>query len=258
MATEDEALIDSFWEARQRGDYFPAAWFDRLTLDQAYRIQLGLIVRRRALGERQIGWKVGLTSAAIQQQFGFHEPVFGCILETTPSGHVFGPDDLIGGGFENELCMRLGRDLSGDITLDEARAAVDEVYPSLEIIETRGPFTAQIALALADNAQQKTVVLGSATKLPMDLTAMEARVSVNGETVATGTGDAVLGNPLNSVVWLAGKVGQYGRVLKAGEIIMTGSFTRQFRITPGDRIRTEFSGVGAVETAMRRQDSGTG
>ena len=54
--------------------------------------------------------------------------------------------------------MRLGRDLSGTISLQEARAAFD--------IETRGPFTAQIALALADNAQQKTVVLGAPVKLP--------------------------------------------------------------------------------------------
>jgi 2-keto-4-pentenoate hydratase len=248
----DDNLIDIFWEARGRGEYFPAAWFDKLTLDQAYRIQLGLIARRAATGERQIGWKVGLTAPAMQQQFGFHEPVFGCILETTPSGHVFAPGDLIGGGFENELCMRLGRDLSGTITLDEARAAVDVVYPSLEIIETRGPFTAQIALALADNAQQKTVVLGAPVALPQDLTGIEARVLINGQVVATGTGDAVLGNPLNSLVWLAGKVGQYGRVLKAGEIIMTGSFTRQFPIAPGDEIRTEFAGVGAVETRMTR------
>jgi 2-keto-4-pentenoate hydratase len=75
-------------------------------------------------------------------------------------------------------------------------------------------------------------------------------VSINGETVATGTGDAVLGNPLNSIVWLAGKLGAYGRGLKAGEIVMTGSFTRQFPIAAGDRIETMFSGLGAVRTAM--------
>ena len=250
MAQDDQALIDRFWDARGRGEYFPRAYYDTLTLDQAYRVQLGLIARRAAAGERQIGWKVGLTSKAIQQQFGFHEPVFGCILETTPSGHVFAPGDLISPGFENELCMRLGHDLSGEITLDQARAAIDVVYPSLEIIETRGPFTEQIALALADNAQQKTVILGAPVPLPAILETIEARISINGAVVATGTGDAVLGNPLNSVVWLAAKVGQYGRVLKAGEIIMTGSFTRQFPIQPGDSIRADFSGVGAVATSM--------
>jgi 2-keto-4-pentenoate hydratase len=244
------AAIDSFWAARARGEWFPAAWHDKLTTDQAYQILFGLMTRRLAAGERQIGWKVGLTSKAIQQQFNVHEPVFGCILESRPSGHVFAPGDLISPGFENELCLRLGKDLSGSISQDEAHDAIDVIYPSLEIIETRGDLTRQLALALADNAQQKTVILGPAMKPPARLDAIEVRVSINGQTAATGTGDAVLGNPLNSLVWLAAKLGEFGRSLKAGEIIMSGSFTRQFPINPGDTIRAEFSEVGAVETSM--------
>ena len=73
---------------------------------------------------------------------------------------------------------------------------------------------------------------------------------INGTIAGSGTGDAVLGNPLNSVIWLAAKLAQYGRSLKAGEIIMSGSFTRQFPIHPGDTIRAEFSRVGSVETSM--------
>ena len=252
MTTTNDSLIEAFWQARQHGVYFPPAYFGKLTIEQSYAIQLGLIERRRAAGERQIGWKVGLTSPAIQQQFGFHEPVFGCVLDSQPSGHVFAPTELIAPGFENELCMRLRVDLSGTVTVDQARAAIDVVYPALEIIETRGPFTEQIALALADNAQQKTVILGSPSALPADLTAIEAHVSINGQPVATGTGHAVLGNPLNSIVWLASKLGLYGRGLKAGEIVMTGSFTRQFPIAPGDKIETVFSGLGAVATEMSR------
>ena len=244
------SLIDDFWSARQRGEFFPAAYFDTLSIPQAYRLQLGLIDRRVAAGETHIGWKVGLTSAAIQQQFGFHEPVFGCILDTVPSGHVFRPGELIQPGFENELCMRIGRDLPASITLDEARAAVDAVYPSLEIIETRGPFTAQIALALADNAQQKTVVRGAPVPLPADLERIEAVVTVNGQEAGRGLGSAVLGNPLHSVVWLAKKLAEFGRHIAAGDIIMTGSFTRQFPLAPGDRVHVRFSGIGDVETSM--------
>jgi len=243
-------LIEDFWQARLRGEFFPPAYYGKLSIDQAYAIQLGLIERRCAAGERQIGWKVGLTAPAIQQQFGFHEPVFGCVLDSKPSGHVFAAGELIAPGFENELCMRLRIDLSGTIDLEQARAAIDVVYPSLEIIETRGPFTEQIALALADNAQQKTVILSAPSALPADLAAIEALVSINGVSVATGTGDAVLGNPLNSIVWLAGKLGACGRRLKAGEIVMTGSFTRQFPITAGDTIETVFSGLGTVRTSM--------
>jgi len=249
--TEDiSRLIDVFWDARGRGEFFPRAYHDRLSIDDAYRIQLGLIDRRVAAGERRIGWKVGLTATAIQQQFDVHEPVFGCILDSLPSGHAFAADALIAPGFENELCMRLGRDLTGTITVEQARAAVSMVYPSLEIIETRGNLTTQLALALADNAQQKTVILGAPVPLPAALESIEARVLINGVVAGTGLGSAVLGNPLNSIVWLSGKLAEFGLGLKAGDIIMTGSFTRQFPISPGDAIRTEFSGIGAVEVSM--------
>ena len=246
----DQATVDAFWDARQRGEFFPTAFFDKLSIEQAYDVQLALIDRRVAAGEKHIGWKVGLTSVAIQQQFAVHEPVFGCILNTVPSGHVFAPADTIQPGFENELCMRIARDLPATVSLDEARAAVDAVYPSLEIIETRGPFTAQLALALADNAQQKAVVRGAPVALPAALESIEAVVTVNGQEVGRGLGSAVLGNPLHSIVWLAKKLAERGRHIRAGDIVMTGSFTRQFPIAPGDRIHVAFSGIGDVETAM--------
>ena len=99
----DQATVDAFWDARQRGEFFPTAFFDKLSIEQAYDVQLALIDRRVAAGEKHIGWKVGLTSVAIQQQFAVHEPVFGCILNTVPSGHVFAPADTIQPGFENGI-----------------------------------------------------------------------------------------------------------------------------------------------------------
>src|SRR5438128_12646065 len=112
MSIDLATAVEDFWAARGRGEFFPQAYADRLTLDEAYRIQLALIERRCAQGERQIGWKVGLTSKAIQQQFGFHEPCFGCILETRPSSHVFAAGELNRPGLETELCVRLGRPLA--------------------------------------------------------------------------------------------------------------------------------------------------
>jgi 2-keto-4-pentenoate hydratase len=77
-----------------------------------------------------------------------------------------------------------------------------------------------------------------------------ARVQLNGHEVATGLGSAVLGNPLNSVAWLAGKLDEYGRRLRPGDIIMTGSFVRQFPLSPGDVAVAEFSGIGSVEVRI--------
>ncbi len=251
MAFDLTAAVESFWQARERGEYFPTAWFDKLSLDEAYAIQLALIDRRVALGEQQIGWKVGLTAEPIQEQFGFHEPVFGCILERVPSGASLRVAELIVPGFESELCLRMGAPLSGDVTMAQARAAVAGVHPALEIIETRGDLTAQIAIAMADNAQQKTVVLGDAIPLgEMQLDQVACKVAMNDAVVAEGTGAAVLGNPLHSVIWLAGKLKQFGRGIQTGDIIMTGSFVRQFPLAAGDRVRVDYTGVGTVEVAV--------
>jgi len=247
--------VDEFWTARGRGVYFPPGWHDRLDLDDAYRIQLALVGRRCTAGIAHIGWKVGLTARAIQEQFKVHEPVFGCLLSEgrSESGHRFRYDDLIAPGFENEICVVLGRDLVGaKLGVDDVARAVDRCHPALEIIETRGDFTRQLALALADNAQQKFFVLGAPVRLSeaLDLSRIGARVSVNGAEVGAGSGEAVLGHPLRSVAWLAGKLAPYGQRLRAGDHIMTGSFTRQFPIARGDHVRTDFEGVGVVEAVF--------
>jgi 2-keto-4-pentenoate hydratase len=250
-----ERTLDAFWQDWQRGVHFPAAWRDRLDLEDAYRVQLGLTARRCTGGVTQVGWKVGLTAKAIQDQFDVHEPVFGCLLSEgrMATGHVFRSDELSTPGFENEVCVVLSRALDGaGLSVDDVRSAVERCHPALEIIEKRGDLTGQLALALADNAEQKAFVLGPPVPLTadLDLSAIGVRVTINGAEVATGRGDAVLGNPLRSVAWLAGKLAAYGRGLRAGDHIMTGSFTRQFLIARGDRIRTEFERLGAVEAAF--------
>ncbi len=247
--------VRDFAAGRERGEHFPRAWFDRLSLDDAFRIQLALIAERRNQpGQRRVGWKVGLTAKAIQEQFHVHEPVFGCLLAEgrKPSGHVFRAAELIAPGFENEVLIELARDVPAGADFATVAASIATLAPALEIIETRGDFTKQLAVALADNAQQKAFVVG--TPVPAaaiaDLTRVTARVRINGKEVASGTGDAVLGHPFNSVVWLAGKLTQYGEVLRAGDVIMSGSFTRQFPLAAGDSVETVFEGLGTVTTSV--------
>jgi 2-keto-4-pentenoate hydratase len=251
---EIDDAVGEFAAARERGEYFPRAWAGRLTLDDAYRIQLAIVRRRGGAGAHRLGWKVGLTAAAIQQQFGVHEPVFGCLLAEglRQSGDSFYYDDLIAPGFENELCVVLSRDLRPGTTFDDVAAAVDRVHPAFEIIETRGDFTRELALALADNAQQRSFVLGApviAGSLP-DLAAVEVRVQINEVVVAAAAGEAVLGHPYNAVVWLAAKLAQFGEAVRAGDYVMSGSFTRQFPLHRGDRITADFAGIGGVSASF--------
>src|SRR5205085_2514646 len=177
-----------------------------------------------------------------------------CLLEEgrKPSGHALRAAELIQPGFENEVLIELGRDLAPGADRAAVAAAVASLAPALEIIETRGDFTKQLAVALADNAQQKFFVAGTPVR-PSDvgdLTAVTARVRINGSEVATGTGAAVLGHPYNAVAWLAGKLAEFGEGLRAGDVIMSGSFTRQFPLAAGDAVETTFEGLGAVTTRV--------
>jgi 2-keto-4-pentenoate hydratase len=253
-AREIDAAAAQFEAARSRGEYFPGAWADRLEIDDAYRILLALIGRGRGAGSRRIGWKIGLTATAIQEQFGLHEPVFACLLADglVESGHAFHHEELIKPGFENELCIVLGRDLLANTTPCDVPAAVAAVHPAFEIIETRGDLSGQLALAIADNAQQRAFVLGPAVSgdaLP-ELSAVRVRVRINDAEVDTAFGDAVLGHPFNSVAWLAAKLAQFGEQLRAGDYVMSGSFTRQFPLSRGDRITAMFEGIGEVSASF--------
>ena len=150
------------------------------------------------------------------------------------------------------MCVRLGAPLSGGVDAASAFRAIDVLHPAFEIIEVRGDIAGQKALAIADNVAQKGVVLGDPAPFTevLDLAAMECHVVVNGREAAQGWGDAVLGDPVNAVVWLAGKLAGFGLALRAGDMVMTGSITRMLPLSPGDRARAEFAGIGSVEVGI--------
>ena len=251
-----EHTVEAFWQRRQEGVFFPQEWEDTLTIDEACRIQLALLDRYVGQGEVHIGWKVGLTSKAMQDQFRVHEPLFGYLMDSAPNntGMTFDYASLVKPGFENEICMALGAGLVGPgIDVQQALAAVASIRPAMELVETRGPFTEQLALAITDNIQQRGIILGPVTRPlhpDLDLQAVSVRVSVNGTQVAEGTGDAVLGHPVNSLVWLTNKLAEYGRGLRTGDVVMTGSLTRQFNISKGDTITAVFDPLGEVAASF--------
>jgi 2-keto-4-pentenoate hydratase len=228
---------------------------------EAYRVQLGLLDRYVAAGDGHAGWKVGLTAKAMQAQQRVHEPVFGFLLASghRETGATFAFDELIRPGFENELCLTMGRTLNGPgVTLDAARVAVASVAPALEVVERRGDFTADLHLALADNAQQKAFVTGAARALgQLDLAAVTVDVFVNGAHQERASGAEVLETPIASVAWLANKLSEFGRRLEAGMRVMSGSFTRQYPLSAGDRIESRFEPLGAVRAEFQECRSRT-
>ena len=249
-----EAATESIWRHMQAGRHYPVEWGGRLDMRQGYEIQLGILRRRVAAGERHAGWKVGLTAAAMREQHHVHEPCFGFLLESgnVPSGHVFRHADLIQPGFENEICITLGRTLRGPgITFDQARAAVSAIAPALEIVEKRGNFSADLPLTMADNAQQKAFVTGAAIPLgDIDLSRAMVTVSVDDAVRDRASGAEVMGNPINSIAWLANKLAEFGHALEAGQRVISGSFTKQYPLDMPARVRSVFEPVGSVEATF--------
>ena len=102
-----------------------------ITIEDAYSISTIVHKRQVAAGRRLIGHKVGLTSKAMQIQQKVHEPVLGFLLASgeQPSGTRFQFADLINPGFENELCLTVGRTLRGPgVTNDQAQAAISRRF----------------------------------------------------------------------------------------------------------------------------------
>src|SRR5277367_6740649 len=95
-------------------------------------------------------------------------------------------------------------------------------------------------------------LLGAARLAPtdIDITAIDAVLTRNGEVVAKGRSDAVLGNPVTAVAWLARKVESFGVRLRAGDIVLPGSCTRAIDAHPGDNFVAEFDGLGSVRLSF--------
>jgi 2-keto-4-pentenoate hydratase len=247
--------LQTFLRARREGLFFPAEWEGSLTLDEAYRVLVAWERHLESEGQKRIGWKVGLTAKPIQDQFSVHEPVFGFLMDNSPyaSGSAIPFDSLIKPGFENEICVTAGADLAGPgMTVKQARRGIQTIRPAFELIETRGDFIGHAEKVVPDNLQQKGIIIGDEEPFTEDMNLSEValRVIVNGQTVDEGIGSAVLGDPVNSVVWLANRLAEFNLHISAGDLIMTGSFTRQHAISRGDAISASFAGLGEVTASF--------
>lgn len=251
-----EQTIEAIWSSHQAGVHFPEQWIGKLSLDDAYRVQQGILQRKLAAGARQAGWKVGLSAEAVRKMFGAPSPVFGYLLEgnRAPSGHAFKLDQLGQPMVESEVLVILGKDLKGPgVTPEQARAAVKEIAPAFEIIARRGgDMRTDLPLGVADNVMQTAFVVGSPRPLaPAENPGeIRAEVWINGKMAESVLGKDVMDNPLQSVAWLANALPAFGAVLKAGQIILTGTFTKPFPVGRGDHFETRFSGLGSVSASF--------
>lgn len=221
-----------------------------LTIDDAYAISLGFLARRRADGERVVGKKIGVTSKAVQDMLGVHQPDFGFLTNWMQTGEVIDIDAkaLIAPRAEAEIAFMLKDSLAGPgVTAADVIAATDYIAPCFEIVDSRiRDWKIGIVDTVADNASCGVFVLGEAKADPRDhdLPALHVTVTKNGAALSEGYGHAVQGDPAQAVAWLANTLGAYGVTLDAGDVILSGSLVPLEPAAKGDVFAMTLHGVG--------------
>ena len=238
------------------------SWPD-LAIDDAYAIQREWVAIKLSQGRTVRGHKIGLTSRAMQRSSQINEPDTGELLDDMffPDAGQIPIERFIVPRVEIEVAFVLARPLAGGIcTLSDVLTATDYVVPALEIIDariepvdTQTKTTRRVTDTIADNAANAGVVLGGRTVRPtdVDLRGIPGVLYRNSEVEETGVSVAVLNHPANGIAWLANRLARYGSALAAGEVVLSGSFTRPVAVAAGDTINAEFGPLGTVSCQFR-------
>lgn len=232
--------------------------YPEMNMDDAYAVQKGILAHKLQSGRRVIGWKIGLTSKAMQDALKIDIPDSGILFDDMmfEDGAIVGAGRFIQPRIEAEIAFVMKDAISGvEVSKGDVVKATDHVCPSLEILDTRilridpdSGQTRSVVDTISDNAANAGIVLGD-QKHPIDahdLRWVGAIVRRDGEVEETGLGAGVLDDPVESIVWLARRMAQYGQDIKAGDVILSGSFIRPIEARPGAHIEADFGAFGSV------------
>ncbi|WP_347109180.1 fumarylacetoacetate hydrolase family protein [Paenarthrobacter sp. S56] len=223
-----------------------------MTVQDAYEVQAFQLQEHLAAGRILAGRKVGLTSQAMQAQLGVDSPDFGFFFEDMvyPDGAHIPSDKFISPKVEPEFGFLLEQTLQGPgVTYQQALDAVGAVYPAIEIIDSRiADWNIRLVDTVADNASCGAIALGLA---PLDIAAgqlkqIECTLRIDGHPVESGTGQAVMGDPILALVWLANVLGEQGVALEAGQLVLPGSFTKALPVVSDSSATADFGELGSL------------
>ncbi len=222
-----------------------------LTPAEAYAVQDRLREALVARGERVAGWKAGFTNKAAQAAFGTAEPVCAFLLASGvfPSRAEVPAARFVTLVVEAEVCFVMKHDLAGPgVTPARALLAVAGAVPALELVDFRYSGKPAGTDVIADGVYANAIVAGSPMTdvSQLDLAVEGLVYELNGTVVATNAGAEVMGNPLNSLAWIANHLGGRGLGLRAGDLVMSGSVSQLLRPKAGDTVRASFTRLGSV------------
>ncbi len=262
LSTDDiAAAADALYDAeRQRRQITPLTMaLAGMDMDDAYAIQKAWVDRKIADGRKVTGYKIGLTSRAMQLAMKIDTPDFGVLLDDMyfANGADIPAGDFTDPRIEVELAFVLKEPLRGeDVSVADVMAATDYVVPALELIAARSyrvdpdtGYTRNVYDTIADNAANAGYILGNQQIDPatIDLPWAGAMLYLNGEIEETGLAGGVMGHPAHGIRWVCKRFARHGIGLEPGQVILAGSFTRPVVVKPGDNIRADYGPLGTIE-----------
>ena len=229
-----------------------------MTIDDGYAIQRAWVALELADGRVVKGRKIGLTSRAMQLSSQISEPDYAPLMDDMffEQGGDIPIARFIAPRIEVELAFVLGKPLKGPgVTLFDVLGATEYVSPALEIIDARIEQFDRVTKAprkvfdtISDFAANAGIVLGGRPVRPdaVDLRWVGAMLFKNGVIEETGLAAGVLNHPATGVAWLANKIAPHGESLAAGDVVLTGSFTRPTTAVAGDSLHADYGPLGTV------------
>lgn len=262
MLTKEQIqnAADRLYEAEVNRQQIPALTLDypEMGMADAYAVQKQWVDRKVTEGRKVIGYKIGLTSRAMQMSSNIDEPDYGVLLDDMlfEDGATIKAADFLDPRIEAELAFVLKKPLFGEnITIFDVLNATDYVIPSLELIAARclrtdpkTGYTRKVYDTIADNAANAGIVLGGRPIKPTDIDLRWAgsMLYLNGQIEETGLAGGVLGNPLKGICWVCKRFAPHGISLEPGQIILSGSFIRPVPVKAGDTVHADFGSLGGV------------
>ena len=237
--------------------------FPEMTIEDGYRVSRAWVALQLAHGRQVIGHKIGLTSRAMQQASQIDEPDYGTLLDSmlytcTPDQVLdIAYTDFVVPRVEVELAFVLKQDLQGpNVTVDQVLAATEYVTPAIEIIDSRieqfdrhTKVMRKVFDTISDNAANAGIVVGAEKVDPLttNLPWCGAILKLNGVVEETGLAAGVQGHPAVGIAWLANKLAPWGEHLKAGQIVLAGSFTKPVPAKVGDVFDADYGPLGRLQ-----------
>jgi 2-oxo-3-hexenedioate decarboxylase len=226
--------------------------YPAMTIADGYSVQMALRQRWLDQGQRQTGWKAGLTSKAKMIQMSVDVPSIGFLMAgfARPDGSTIQTNDLVHPRVECEVSFVLKKDLSGlDVTREQVLDATDFVLPSIEIIDSRfSGFKFDMPSVIADNSSSARYVVGGWARdvRDLDIQTLGVVMEKNGVPVEMAASTAVMGHPADAIALVCKVLHDFGLGLKAGDFVMSGGITAAVAVQAGDFVQARFQELGSV------------